>query len=170
MADIKVPIGKGIGQSLQQSEDFKARLAFKESQLQVSIPNNQIQFLKNLADTNRFVIAHGSATQAQTIIATITPPNGSTFYLLGAVVNQVDTDAALDNVINLIKRGTDIVESKRLVGNVASVKFELQFDRLIGDGVLQYALLMDNQAGNGDVDGTIWGFIEATSALQTETM
>ena len=170
MSFIQVPIGKGIGKNLRESEDFKARLAFKESQLQVSIPNNQIQYLKNLSDTNRLVIGHGSATQAQTVVTTITPPNGSTFYLLGAVVNQVDTDAALDNVVNLIKRGVDIVESKRLVGNVPSVKFELQFDRLIGDGVLQYAILIDNQAGNGEVDGTIWGFIEETSALQTETM
>ncbi len=151
MVNIKVPI------------NLKGSLNIETSKLPTSpqlsqTANSDIQFIKNVHDELRFQI-QVDVLQALGDEVVITPPNGTTFYFLGASVSyEVVSGTATIGLFN------DEVARDRvlLIGDNTNdyVKIALQFDSLIGNGAREYKLRMEPISIGADITatGTIWGY------------
>ena len=158
MVNIKVPINlKGA---------IKIDTADIEDRLQVDkSANNDLQFLKNLHDTEKFQLRNNQTTLTATgNIGTITPPNGSTFYLLGATASIRITAGADLSTMALNKNSPfDQREVQAVTGlGVHNLAFNLTTDSLRGDSS-QRSYTLDYVQGadvSAEVFGVIWGYLE----------
>ncbi len=160
---VSVPIKLGKAAikfpNVPQAQPDKNRLAFKEQQLNIPLPNSDLQYLKNVHDEGRFQISRSQISTTGTICS-ITPPNGTTFYYLGGVyhVNQISGTTRIE----LQNDGT-IREQHRFTATVdtSAFKLGLDYDSLIGDGSKAYTL-EGSIATTAVIDGTIWGYFANT--------
>ena len=150
MANIKVPIGRGIIGQVQQ-EQFT-----KEPEKKAT---NDIEFRRILADQGKLFSNHGTRTAVGAVVEIIIP-NGSTFYLLKAtaIVSAIGTTAVynLTSVIN----GVTTIENDN--GGLGPINLDLTIEgfSIIGNGA---NLLRINQTtGNVLSNAVIQGYLEPT--------
>ena len=160
MANIQVPIGRGLlQQPQQQKEQFTKSLSDRE-------------FLKQLADEGRLVGSTASdiiTTTADLIINSIVPPNGSTFYFIsGSWVNsmgapRVTLELRLDGVA--IEGYTNSLTSTMLKGDWLT-DFSMK-----GDGTKAITVVaIESAAGAGSfVSSNICGYFQNTVSSRDST-
>ena len=124
MADITVPIGKGITKF--PSQRF-SKPEFEKKPPQIA--NSDLAFLQNLTENLRLVIQTGSIATANDII-TVTPDTGTTFYFLGGVIQNTDT---LEGEFQIVNNGT--IREIVLLQPDEIYEIKLPLDRLVGNMV-----------------------------------
>ena len=155
MSFIQVPIGKGITKfpnlRFSQPEERKTKLP---SQL------SDLQFLQSIVEADErktFIFEQASRTTAGDII-TITPDTGTTFFFLGAVVQNID--AASEGTFR-IDNGDTIRERVQLqIDEIYD--FKLPMDRLVGNMSQTFTLVVE---GGSDCEGSLWGWTENTKKI-----
>ncbi len=151
MSFIQVPLGEGI------SKFPKLRFSKPEPKL-TSLPSqiSDLEFLQNLAERNRLIERTEDRDSIGSIIEHI-PETGSTFYFLGAVIQNIHDSNTVDvSIVN------DNITRERVTLAVNEIhKFELPIDRLVGDGMKSYTVeLLDDNPGEARV--SFYGWEERT--------
>ena len=126
-------------------------------------PQSDLEFLKHLSDKGRLVSATGSRTTTGTL-ATITPQNGETFYLISAQYNFFSS-----STVATIELRNDGTIKSVLTGTSSDTNigvFAVPFDSLIGNGVKVYDVLV-TVVGTTRVDITINGYILPSETLSS---
>ena len=156
MSFIQVPIGKGITKFPQ----FKRSIPeFTKESIQKPIAQSNLQFLHDITRDQKFIQLEG------TLNLNITPASGSTFYYLGAMIqNTHATDAGTVRlIIDLGSTGTinTIFETIELAAN-ESYQFKLPSARLSGTGNDLFGLQIEVNPAAGAMQGALWGYNENT--------
>ena len=123
MANIKVPIGRGIiGQIVEQRDQARRKLQ----------PLGDLQFRQELADEGRLVLESATVTSTTVGAVSVTPPTGSTFFFLEAFFSSAQADQL--TTLDLVNAGTVVDTIQVLTTTGAEGKFHLSFDKLVGNG------------------------------------
>ena len=153
MADIKVPIGRGIiGQVVEQRMQAKRKTQAL----------GDLQFRQELADEGRLVLESGTVTVTGTAVV-ITPPTGTTFFFLEAFFSALQVDQL--TTINLVKAGATVDAVTFLTTTGAEGKFHLTFDKLVGNSSDTFQADVINQLATS-VSVTICGYFENTVSFR----
>ena len=149
MADVTVPLGKGT---------TKTRFGSKLSQPEPGFPktlqqaNSSLEFLVNLSKNGRLVFFQNEGSTDD--IIKIIPPEGTTFFFLGATIQNNSSGAT---VVHINNDGSDR-ERVELQNDGDIYEFKLKVDRMIGNGIKEYRLINDS----GSAIGSMWGWFENT--------
>ena len=155
MSFIKVPIGRGIISQIQEKPQTGITA------------QSELQFFKDLAVDGRLVTNSSTRTTSGTV-ATIIPPNGSTFYFLEASYSgQINNVGNPVSFYQLIKDGNVIERIDVKNDQTTSGRFETPFDSLVGNGTRSYDIEFTFDAGQtGNASGTICGYLENTLSFR----
>ena len=151
MSFIQVPLGQGI------SKFPKLRFSqpeFEKTKLTKPIITD-IELLIELAELGQLVIEEGSITTVGDMV-TITPDTGTTFFFLGATVQN--TDATLDGTAEIQNNGT-VQEAVKLAPD-EFYEFKLPLDRLVGN--MNKTYILTGITPNTSMQGTLYGWTENT--------
>ncbi len=155
MSFIKVPIGRGIISQIQEKPQTGITA------------QSELQFFKDLAVDGRLVTNSSTRTTSGTV-ATIIPPNGSTFYFLEASysgqINNVGNPVSFYQLIkdSIVLERIDVKNDQTTSG-----RFETPFDSLVGNGTRSYDIEFTFDAGQtGNASGTICGYLENTLSFR----
>ncbi len=136
---IKVPLG--LGGLLWRRPQREPKEVF----------HNDLEFLRDLAETGRLQIAQGGTIAAGGGVG-ITPPEGTTFFLLGA---QISSDEVTTNIVEL--QNALLTRELAQLPEDTNYQFKLSMDKLVGNGVREYRII-----SSADGAGTLWGWFEST--------
>ncbi len=155
MSFIKVPIGRGIISQIQEKPQTGITA------------QSELQFFKDLAVDGRLVTNSSTRTTSGTV-ATIIPPNGSTFYFLEASYSgQINNVGNPVSFYQLIKDGNVIERIDVKNDQTTSGRFETPFDSLVGNGTRSYDIEFTFDASQtGNASGTICGYLENTLSFR----
>ena len=150
MANIKVPIGRGL---LSQPE-FK-----KQPELKAT---NDLEFKKLLADQGKLTTAFAAVTNSGSAqdLVTFTPPNGSTFYLLGATGEGSTGGTAFTVRLRVIING--VISDIKAFSATGPANFDVTEEgfSLVGNGTNQILIRLTT---TGMVtESTIFGYLESS--------
>ena len=149
MVNIKVPIGRGL---LSQPRQQQSQPEFKAT--------NDTEFRRILADKGKLFTNHGTRTATGTIVS-VTPPAGSTFYLLKATAtNSANGTTAEYNLTSRIK-GVSLIERNNGGTGLINLDLTIEGFSLVGDGTDQ--LRINQTTGNVSSNADIQGYLEPTS-------
>ncbi len=155
MSFIQVPLGKSLTKfpniRLSKPEERKTKLP---SQL------SDLQFLQSIVEADQrktFIFEQASRTTAGDII-TITPDTGTTFFFLGAVVQNID--AASEGTFRIDNRDTIRERVQLQIDEIYD--FKLPMDRLVGNMSQTFTLVVE---GGSDCEGSLWGWTENTKKI-----
>ena len=115
MANIKVPIGRGIiGQVQQEKEETQT---FK---------GGDFEFKQSLINQNRLITEFGTRENPGTVV-TLTPPNGTTFVLISSCASAETASVAF--TLNVTEAGTNRTLDRIETGIAAggTFKFDTSF-------------------------------------------
>ena len=149
MADITVPISLGKGTTRFGSKLAQPEPGFPKTAQQAT---STLEFLVNLSKNGRLVFFQNEGSTDD--IIKIIPPEGTTFFFLGATIQNNSSGAT---VVHINNNGSDR-ERVELPNDGDIYEFKLKIDRLIGDGIKEYRLI--NDAGSSI--GSMWGWFENT--------
>ncbi len=158
MANIKVPINLK-GALKIDTADIQDRLQVDKS------ARNDLQFLKNIHDTEKFILESNSVTATGTVVI-IQPPVGTTFYLLGASVTLDITAGADQCSFSLIKTtsgNTELSQSVLLFEGTGAHngEFPIKTGSLIGTGITSYSVqFIEGADVTSTADAKLWGYFE----------
>ena len=167
---IKVPLGKGATQTdfplsppeFEQPNQFRKQL--------LENPQNYWQFLKNIMDSGSFIHSGFQiVTTDGAIIAEIIPPNGSTFYFLGANGRNLEGGTVTFSLQTVIEGETFLLDSaitQLIAAAEHKVEFPLQFGSLVGNGTNSFQVFGDGASGN-EKGASIWGYFADTPKLSS---
>ncbi len=155
MANIKVPIGRGIIGQVQQ-EQFT-----KEPEKKAT---NDIEFRRILADQGKLFVNQGSSALSGDVVS-VTIPNGSTFYLLKATVSITVNGTSSDYVLSTTIDG--IVTTRNNGGGTGFQTIDLTVEgfSIVGNGV--NLIRVFNVTGNIDSAATIEGYLEPSATTSS---
>ncbi len=143
---IKVPLGQGATQQLQEKMDEPTGFT------------NNIEFLRNLMIKRRIVIEQAQSSLGGTII-NIVPANGTTFFFLKLVVTNLDTTNAQSiSLTNNSSARSEILERLECPPE-ESVESHSPIDMVVGDGSAGFAVQMTS---NISTNMTLFGWNENT--------
>ena len=159
MSFIQVPIGKGITKfpNIRRSQPDKIKDSQKTTQ-------TDLQFLHDIAEDIRFTVIHTPVTDEENLVQ-VQPPTGTTFYFIGAQVNNLDA-AAQDFDIRTFESfvssvNIEIKESIQ-VASLASFVFNIPVLKIVGNDNLRLTL---RNITKNNATGSIWGYNENTERI-----
>ena len=149
---VRVPL------SSQKSNEL-LKQTFRKSLLPSTSPNiSDLEFLVELAELGSLVIEEGAITTTGDMV-TITPDTGTTFFYLGAVVQNTDT---LEGVARIINNGT-VREAITLQANEI-YEFKIPLDRIVGN--MSGTFQLRGITVDISMQGTLYGWTENTKKIQ----
>ena len=169
---INVPLGKAATQRTDfplSPPEFPPPNRFNVKQLEQ--PQNYWQFLKNIMDSGSFVhTGFQEVTGTDDTITDITPPNGSTFYFLGANILNQTSDIMQFQLRIVIDGSTTILDQMELAdvgGRVMQHMFNLQFGSVIGTGRLNRFEIHVTNPNSNPRGASMWGYLADTAKLSS---
>ena len=143
---IKVPLGQGATQQLQEKMDEP-----------IGFTNN-IEFLRNLMIKRRMIIEQVDSAIGGTQI-NIVPANGTTFFFLKLMVSNADTtNAQTISLVNNSSARSSILERLECPPE-QSIESHSPIDMVVGDGSAGFAVQMTS---NLSTNMTLFGWNENT--------
>ena len=147
-----------LGQSLVKFPNIRfSKPEFTKKETTGSTSKTDLEFLINLTEDRRLIIEEGSITTTGDMI-TITPDTGTTFFFLGAVVQNTDPSAGDASLIN---NGT----TRELVTLQPDeiYEFKLPIDRLVGN--MSNTFQLRGLSANISMQGSLYGWTENTKKI-----
>jgi len=140
-----------------QKSNALLKKQFKQTQGGSITPGSDLKFLQDLSEELRFVIEQNNRASIGNIVFVL-PPTGTTFYFLGAVVNNIELSGGTVGQFSLINDGVtrEIVQ----LDPTTNYDFTLPIDRLVGDGTKVFVLTCDTASVS--CLGSIFGWFENT--------
>ena len=155
---VNLPIRKGEGRfNLQFSIPDRVKQTI-ESQKALG----DLQFLQLLSDDARLIFEQGSITGAGTIVS-VTPDTGTTFFYLGAVVQNVEPTGGTDGIFSLRNNGSTR-EAVTLIVGADPYQFNIPFDRLVGN--MSDTFTITASTADVDAEASLYGFVINTENIQ----
>ena len=155
MVNIKVPINLKGAIKIDTTE-IDNRLQVDKS------ARNDLQFLKNLHDTGKFLLVNEAST-ASASMSLIRPANGSTFYLLGATIRLNVTAGTDINAFSLESTSTTPTLDTVLFSGVGQFTHHFAVNTFAVRGNDSNTIIINFQEGadvTSSANTTIWGYVE----------
>ena len=157
MVEINVPIGKRFAQ--------RERLLEQQQQPQLTPSGSDLKFLHDIAEDTRFTVTHTAVTNEENLV-TIQPDIGTTFFFLGAQVDNLDAGAQDFDIRTQQTTGPavnrNILEAINL-GAGDHFVFNIPIFKIVGDGNIRFIL---RNITKNNATGSIWGWNENTRRIQ----
>ena len=169
---VKVPISKAavVGQkSARARKDQRARAEFKRQQSTIPLPTSDLQYLKNIHDQGRFVHTGNQQANQTQVLATIIPPEGTTFYFLGGFCRSSIAAGSTFRLRVVIDGVTTVLENVFSSLTTGTYVFDLPFGSVVGNGVNAWEIHFTD-SGNDTGNAAIWGYFADTPQLGRSIM
>jgi len=119
---------------------------------------SDLEFLEKLAEDDRLFFDQGEITTNGTIVS-VTPQTGTTFFFLGAVIENTDTVTGEFQVTN-----NGIIRELVTLPQDAIHDFVLPMDKLVGNSLDIF--LLEGLTANVEARASLYGWFENTKKIQ----